>query len=219
VSAPEKPAPAGAESSPGASEPSPPADTTAGGAPGAAPGPAAVEIVELGEVRVATIRAVVDAGDVPDFMADALAMVAAALGAAGVAPAGPPFARYFSMGAEGLDVAAGFPVAEPFLGAGVVHPGELPAGPAAVTTYVGPHEGLEAAWADLRRRIDGLGRRRGDDPWEVFFIGPGSGVGEAQWRTELSWPLLPVETAGAATPGGEADGADAPGSPPAGEPA
>jgi hypothetical protein len=112
------------------------------------------------------------------------------------------------MGTEGLDVAAGFPVAEPFLGAGVVRPGELPAGPAAVATYVGPFEGLEAAWGELRRRIGELGRRRGDDPWEVYFIGPGSGVDEAQWRTELIWPLLPAEPAGSdAADAGGATGA------------
>jgi effector-binding domain-containing protein len=154
------------------------------------PGPV-VTIVELEAVRVATVRAVVDPEDVPDFMADALGMVAGALAGAGVRPAGPPFARYFSMDAEGLDVAAGFPVAEPFLGSGVVHPGELPAGSAAVTTFVGAFGGLEEAWTALRRRILELGRAPGDDPWEVYFIGPGSGVDEAEWRTELVWPLAP----------------------------
>ena len=138
----------------------------------------AVSIVELEAVRVATVRAIVDAEDVPAFMADALGMVAIALQEAGVRPAGPPFARYSSMSPEGLDVATGYPIAEPFLGSGVVHPGELPAGPAAVTTHVGPFEGLEAAWTAFRTRIDELGRRRADDPWEVYFVGPGSGVDE-----------------------------------------
>jgi effector-binding domain-containing protein len=148
-----------------------------------------VEIVELELVRVAVVRSIVAAEDVPDFMSDALGLVSGALREAGLAPAGPPFARYFSMSADGLDVAAGFPVAEPFLGAGVVHPAELPAGPAAIATYVGSYDGLETAWTALRRRIDELGRLRGDDPWEVYFIGPGSGVEEAEWRTELVWPL------------------------------
>lgn len=182
-----------------ASAPGPDAAATAG--PGTGAVPLAVEIVELEEVRVAAVRAVVAPEDVPDFMSDALGMVAQALRQAGVAPAGPPFARYFEMGAEGLDVAAGFPVAEPFLGAGVVHPGTLPAGAAAVATYVGPFEGLEAAWGELRRQIEALGRRRGQDPWEVYFIGPGSGVDEASWRTELVWPLEPMGPDGA----GEAD--------------
>jgi hypothetical protein len=139
----------------------------------------AVSIVELEAVRVAIVRAI----------------VAMALHDAGASPAGLPFARYFSMSPEGLDVATGFPVAEPFLGAGVVHPGELPAGPAAVTTHIGPFEGLEAAWMAFRATIDQLGRRRADDPWEVYFVGPGSGVDEAEWRTELVWPLEPEEPA------------------------
>jgi effector-binding domain-containing protein len=86
-------------------------------------------------------------------------------------------------------MAAGFPVAEPFPEAGVVHPGELPAGLAAVATHGGPYQGLEAAWNALREWAGALGRPLGDDPWEVYVIGPGSGVDEAAWRTELVWPL------------------------------
>lgn len=165
----------------------------AGGA--AVGGPITVEIVELALVRVAAVRSIVAPEDVPDFMSDALGLVAGALRGAGVEPAGPPYARYFSMSAEGLDVAAGFPVAEQFPGAGIVHPDERPAGPAVVASHVGSYAGLEAAWAAVRARIRELGRTPGDDPWEVFLIGPGSGVEEAEWRTELVWPLKP-ETAG-----------------------
>ena len=71
----------------------------------------------------------------------------------------------------------------------IVHPDELPAGPAAVATHVGSYQGLEAAWNWLRERVDAMGRELGEDPWEVYFIGPGSGVDEAAWRTELVWPL------------------------------
>ena len=107
-------------------------------------------------------------------MSDALGLVAGALREAGIEQAGPPFARYFSTSAEGLDVAAGFPVAEPFLGDRIVHPGELPAGPAAVATHVGPYDGLEAAWAAVRAGgSTSSGEPRGEDPWEVYFIGPG----------------------------------------------
>jgi effector-binding domain-containing protein len=166
-----------------------------------------VAIVELEVVRVAVIRSIVAAEDFADFMSDALSLVATALREAGIAAAGPPFARYFESGPDGLDMAAGFPVAEPFLGVSdalpvpesgaaeavpssvIVHPDELPAGPAAVATHVGSYQGLERAWNGLRERVDAMGRQLGDDPWEVYFIGPGSGVDEAEWRTELVWPL------------------------------
>ena len=177
-----------------------------GGAPRDA-GLPVVDIVELEVVWVAAIRSIVAAEDVPDFMSDALALVASALREAGLAPAGPPFARYYASGPDGLDMAAGFPVAEPYLGVAdahqlpesravetvsssvIVHPDELPAGPAAVATHVGSYQGLEAAWNWLRERVDAMGRQLADDPWEVYFIGPGSGVDEAEWRTELVWPL------------------------------
>ena len=163
-----------------------------------------VSIVDRELVRVAAVRSIVAAEDVPDLMSDALAMVADALQRVGLAPAGPPFARYFSTGADGLDMQAGLPVREPFLGFAVVHPDELPAGPAAVTTHVGSYGGLSAAWAALRARIDQLGRTRADHPWEIYFVGPGSGADESEWRTELVWPLAPE---GAAEPGGAPEGA------------
>ena len=153
------------------------------------PGSPPVEIVELELVRVAAVRSLVGAEDIPDFMSDALSLVATALREAGMAPAGPPFARYFAVGPDGLDMAAGFPVGEPFLEAGVVLPGQLPAGLAAVATHVGPYQGLEAAWNALREWAGALGRPLGDDPWEVYVIGPGSGVDDAAWRTALVWPL------------------------------
>ncbi|MFH1474854.1 MAG: AraC family transcriptional regulator, partial [Chloroflexota bacterium] len=70
-------------------------------------GSPSVEIVELEMVRVAAIRSVVAAEDIPDFMSDALSLVAGAIREAGLAPAGPPFARYFAMGPDGLEMAAG----------------------------------------------------------------------------------------------------------------
>lgn len=154
-------------------------------------GSPSVAIVELETVRVAVVRSLVGAEDIPDFMSDALSLVAAALREAGIAPAGPPFARYFAVGPDGLDMAAGFPIAEPFGEAGVVRPGELPAGPAAIATHVGPYGGLEDAWNALRERAGALGRPLGADPWEVYLVGPGSGVDEAEWRTDLVWPLRP----------------------------
>ncbi len=153
--------------------------------------PAALDITftELAEAHVAAIRSVVAAEDVPEFMADALGMVAGALRDAGIAPVGPPFARYFSLGADGLEIAAGFPVARAFHAAGVVGPAVLPSGPVAVATFRGSFDGIEAAWAVLRRGIVEAGRVPGDDPWEAYVVGPGSGVDEAEWQTELVWPL------------------------------
>ena len=161
------------------------------GSPG--PGLLPVDVVELELVRVAAVRSIVAPEDVPDFMSDALGLVAIALREAGIEPAGPPFARYFSMGADGLDMAAGLPVAEPFPGAGRRPPGRAARrDPRRWPRSSGPTTGLEAAWGAVRRRIGELGRAPGAEPWEVFRVGPGSGVDESEWRTELVWPLAPL---------------------------
>ncbi len=162
----------------------------------AIPRPQPVQVVELEPRSVAILRSIVAPDDFPEFLADALATVAEALAAAGGAAGGPPFARYLGAGPEGLDVAVGYPVAEPFIGRGNVHGGELPGGPAAVGTHLGSYAGLDAAWSALKAGIDALGRSRAEDPWEIYFVGPGSGVDPSAWRTELVWPLRPSAAGG-----------------------
>jgi len=74
-----------------------PAEGSAMPRPGGLP---EVSVVELETVRVAAVRSMVAAGDVPDFMSDALSLVATALREAGIAPAGPPLARYWPRSAS-----------------------------------------------------------------------------------------------------------------------
>ncbi len=162
-------------------------------APGGLPAPA-IEVVELEPQHAAVLRSVVAPADFAEFIADALAGVSDTLARAGIAPAGPPFARYFGSGPDGLDVGVGLSIATPYLGRGPIVSSELPAGPAATATHIGPYDGLDAAWSALKAGIDALGRRRADDPWEIYFVGPGSGVEPDEWRTELVWPLVAEES-------------------------
>jgi effector-binding domain-containing protein len=111
------------------------------------------------------------------------------MGQSGVAMAGPPFARYYSVVPEAVDFEAGFPAASPVPEHGDVHAVELPGGPAATTTHLGPYEAMEPAYAAIADWIREHGRQAEGAPWEVYFTDPGSVPDPAQWRTKVVQPL------------------------------
>ncbi len=100
------------------------------------------------------------------------------------------YARFLSFGAE-QEVEAGFTVATPVPPKGRVEPGELPAGEAAMTTHVGPYDGLVAASQALRDWMSANGREPAGGPWEVYRDDPQT-TAIAQLRTEVYYPLKPL---------------------------
>lgn len=105
--------------------------------------------------RAAQPTAVVPIETTPDGIGPALgqafAEVQAALGRAGVAPVGPPFARYFEYSPARVSLEAGFPIGAPVSGVGRVMPGELPAGRIVQTWHAG---GYDTVGGDLRSAGD-----------------------------------------------------------------
>jgi effector-binding domain-containing protein len=122
--------------------------------------------------------------------------IARRLGALGLAPGGPPYARYHAFGPDGVDVELGFPVAAPpyaLPSLAEVPPGdvgqtELPGGPAAVTTHVGGYEGLSATYDRLAAWIGAEGRAAAGGPWESYRDNPAT-VPADRLCTDICWPL------------------------------
>ena len=123
------------------------------------------------------------------LMGELLPEVWAYLEREGVHPAGPPFARYFEYGEDGVDLEAGFPVPGPVPGNDRVRGGELPGGEAAVAMHVGHYDTLAATYRQLERWIAEQGRRPAGAPWEVYLTDPGETPDPAEWRTEVLWPV------------------------------
>jgi effector-binding domain-containing protein len=57
--------------------------------------------------------------------------------------------------------------------------------------YHGPYEGLGAAWPELRAWIAAQGLTCAPGLWEVYVVGPESGLPPEAWQTELNQPLSP----------------------------
>ena len=151
----------------------------------------AIEITKVPGRTVAVARFHVSAADlsmIGDRMGAAFSAVMANAGSAGVTPKGPAVACYEPAG-DGFDVAAGFPVGEPFEATAEVDRLDLPAAEVAHTTHVGAYRDLPAAYDALREGVQAQGRSLAEDGpmWEEYWSAPGTS--EEETRTEVYWPV------------------------------
>ncbi len=72
----------------------------------------------------------------------------------GEQPVGPPFAGYFNMDMQDMDVEIGIPVAREFSGKDFITPSQIPSCKAATCLYTGPYTGLEPAYTQLLQWIN-----------------------------------------------------------------
>jgi uncharacterized protein YndB with AHSA1/START domain/effector-binding domain-containing protein len=137
----------------------------------------------------AVIRLTIPRADMPTVMGPAIGEILGALGAQGVAPAGPVFAHHLKMDPGTFDFEVGVPVASPVAPSGRVRPGALPAARVARKVYTGPYEGLHGAWGEFDAWMRAHSLAPAPDLWEVYAVGPESVPDPASYRTELNRPL------------------------------
>jgi effector-binding domain-containing protein len=117
------------------------------------------------------VREHVDLARLPEFLGGAFSDVMRTLGAQGLTPAGPPFARYHP-DADGFDVEAGFPTSEPPVPAGRVDVDMLPGGPAATVLHRGAYEAVADAYDVATRWLADNGYVPAGEPWETYLDEP-----------------------------------------------
>ncbi len=144
---------------------------------------------ELLEQVTEVVRATLSVEEIGAFIGRALGSVTRALAREGMSPSGPPFARYHRVGAKRFDVEVGFPTQRGVSSSGEVRASSLPAGPAAVMTYVGPYDQMEAAYGALAAWVAHHGGRPFGDPWEIYLSDPAQEPDPEQWRTEIVMPF------------------------------
>jgi len=144
----------------------------------------------LAEQPTAVVRRRLETPEIEGWIGGALNRVAEAVGAAGSAIAGPPYARCVKVDgtAACFDVEAGFPVSTPIAGspAGDVRPSRLPGGSVAVTEHSGPYEAMAPAYEALEKWVAEQGGTTDGPAWECYLTAP---VGDPTgWRTEVVQP-------------------------------
>jgi effector-binding domain-containing protein len=150
--------------------------------------PGSIEIHELHPREVAIIRVEVPVAEMPRAIGEAIGEIQSRMAEAGVAVAGPPFARYLSF--DHVVVAEiGCPVWRPAPHVGRVYPGRLPGGRAASIVHIGPYDGLELTYGRLQRWLADVGATTTGPMWEVYWSDPEAEPDPAVWRTEILVPL------------------------------
>lgn len=106
------------------------------------------------------------------FLAEAFGEVIEYLELLGEVPSGPPYAVYYNMDMQNLDVEAGFPVEKMMPGDEVVHPGEVPAGQRASVLHAGPYDKLGDAYQTLTDFIKEEGYEPSGVAYEFYLNSP-----------------------------------------------
>jgi effector-binding domain-containing protein len=154
-----------------------------------------VEIRRLRPQPVLSIRATIRVDQLGEAMGDRIQALSNYLQQHDVLPAGPPYVRYHTFGNTETDMEFGVPVAGPAAGAGRISSGELPGGPAAVTSHLGAHDKLGDAYARITAWLKEHGREPTGPAWEVYHwidlsrAEDPSSWDPSTWRTDLVQPI------------------------------
>ena len=98
-----------------------------------------------------TIRTRTRVRDIASLFHKGYTAITLLLNERGKVPAGPPFALYYNMDIDDLEVEFGFPVDELLEGSGSVIASATPSGKAVTTLYIGPYEEVEPAYDFLMK--------------------------------------------------------------------
>lgn len=153
-------------------------------------------IMQLAGSHAVAIRARVPRAEIASFFAPAFAELEAL---AGRHVSGPPFALYYSLDPESLDVAAAMPTWSRVETTGRIEAIELPAGPAVKVEHVGKYDELPDTYAILEDWLVENERAPGGPRREVFLTMPMAPPSEQ--ITIVIQPIEPV-TARAKKPDG-----------------
>jgi effector-binding domain-containing protein len=149
-----------------------------------------LQITQTTPQLAATIHVTIPRSEIRSAMGTGITEVMAAVKAQGIGPAGPWFTHHLKMDQATFDFEICVPVIAPVAPVGRVKPGTFPAVKVARTIYHGDYEGLGKAWSEFKAQIAASGHAMGPDLYESYSVGPESSTNPADWRTELSQPLI-----------------------------
>jgi effector-binding domain-containing protein len=135
-------------------------------------------------VPALTIRAHVSMHDIPELFKAGFREIVELLAAQSLKPVGAPFARYYNMDMNALDIEFGFPVSSAANGGGRVVKSATPSGKAASCVYIGPYEEIEPAYDALMKWAADNGHILSGEAYEIYLNDP-SNTPPDQLRTQV----------------------------------
>ncbi len=114
--------------------------------------------------------------------------IAQYLGELGEQPIGPPFAAYYNMDMEDLDVELGFPVGRDLPGRAEIKAGEIPGGQVATCLSTGPYSEIESGYTALTRWMEEKGYEATGVSYELYLNDPNE-TPPAELQTQIIFPV------------------------------
>ncbi|MFH2116222.1 MAG: GyrI-like domain-containing protein [Spirochaetota bacterium] len=131
-----------------------------------------MKIVELKERDTLSVRYRTPVAGLGDSMGPIYGEIAAWMGKNSIPFAGPPFAMYYNMDMDDLDVEIGFPVGKAQPGEGRVKAGKLPGGRMVTATHLGPYTSIEETYNKLMAFVGKKGLSTESYMYEEYLNSP-----------------------------------------------
>lgn len=147
------------------------------------------EILERPLQRTLSIRTHTSIQDLPAQLGKNYGLIVQYLETIGKQPAGEPFAAYFNMDMQNLDVEMGFPVSQELPGKGEILSSAIPAGKFAACLYIGPYDQIEQGYTELTEFINTNKYQPTGIAYE-FYIDDPQTIPPEQLRTQILFQLL-----------------------------
>lgn len=147
-----------------------------------------IKMTEEKEQPVLSIRTRTTAAALPQEIGKAYGDVMGYLAEIGEQASGMPFAAYYNLDMEDLDVEMGFPVAKPIEGKGNVKLSSIPAGKQASCMFKGPYLQMAPAYEAMTKWINENGYTPTGVCYEFYFNSPEE-VPESELLTKIVFLL------------------------------
>jgi effector-binding domain-containing protein len=131
------------------------------------------ELLQREAQPVLSVRTRTPVYELKRFLGEAYEMIVQYVAELGEEFAGPPYAAYFNMDMQDLEVEAGFPVNLSLPAKGKIQAGEIPAGSYAATLHIGPYAQAEKAYTELNEWVIKQGHQPTGIVYEFYLNDPG----------------------------------------------
>jgi len=146
------------------------------------------EIKEQISQSALTIRTRTPVEKLPQVLGEGYGTIAQYFGELKKQPLGPPFAIYYNMDMQDLDIEFGFPVEPGIEGKDNIQKSNSPGGKVATCLYTGPYKDIEPAYNCLMKWIKDHGHETTDIAYEVYLNDP-SVTPSQELKTQIAFIL------------------------------
>ncbi len=147
-----------------------------------------IELLELQPQPKLSMRTCIPVSDLPQFLGKAYGDIMQHLNSLGELPHGAPFAVYYNMDMENLDIEAGFPVGKPLPASESILSGEIPGGKYASGIFTGPYGELSTIYDAISQWMQNNQYEPTGTVYELYLNDP-STVAPQDLKTQILFPL------------------------------